>query len=177
MKILKNLLYFVSCLILLSGCMAININNYKDQKPNFDLMEYFNGSLKAWGIIQDWRGNVVSRFDITMQGDWQGDICKLYEEFKFYSGKTQTRTWTITKLADGNYSGVADDIIGKATGKTVGNAAKWQYVMDVPVDGSTYRIKFDDWMWQMNDGIAVNRSYMKKFGFTVAEITIFIQKQ
>jgi hypothetical protein len=32
-------------------------------------------------------------------------------------------------------------------------------------------------MWAMNDGVVVNRSYLKKFGFTVAELTLFMQKQ
>lgn len=172
----KNLLLLL-CLTLLSGCMAINIKNYEDEKPKFDLKEYFSGPLKAWGIIQDWRGNVVTRFDADMKGTWNENEGTLEEEFRYYNGKTQHRTWRITKQDNGNYIGYADDIIDKATGKTLGNAGQWQYVMDVPVDGSTYRIKFDDWMWQMNDGVVVNRSYMKKFGITVAELTIFIQKQ
>jgi hypothetical protein len=29
----------------------------------------------------------------------------------------------------------------------------------------------------MNDGVLMNRSYMKKFNLTMAEITIFMQKQ
>ncbi|MBL6621549.1 MAG: DUF3833 family protein, partial [Rickettsiales bacterium] len=39
-----------------------------------------------------------------------------------------------------------------------------------------FRIKFDDWMWQLNDGVVINRSYLKKFGFTIAELTLFMQK-
>ena len=50
-------------------------------------------------------------------------------------------------------------------------------VMDLPVDDKVYRIRFDDWMWQMNDGVLINRSYLKKFGFTVSELTIFMKKQ
>ena len=49
--------------------------------------------------------------------------------------------------------------------------------MDVPVGDTSYRLNFDDWMWAMNDGVIINRSYMKKFGFRVAELTIFMQKQ
>ena len=48
--------------------------------------------------------------------------------------------------------------------------------MDIEVSGKTYKIHFDDWMWLMNDGILINRSYLKKFGFTVAELTLFMQK-
>jgi hypothetical protein len=29
----------------------------------------------------------------------------------------------------------------------------------------------------MNDGILINKSYLKKFGITMAELTLFMQKQ
>ena len=172
---LKNLLLLL-CLTLISGCMALNMKKYKDETPKFNLQEYFSGNLKAWGIVQDWRGNVVTRFDADMKGVWTGNKGVLEEEFRYYNGKVQSRTWRITKQDDENYIGFADDIIDKAIGETLGSAARWQYVMDVPVDDSVYRIKFDDWMWQMHDGVVINRSYMKKFGITVAELTIFIKK-
>lgn len=161
---------------MLSGCKGHEIDYYNDTKPGVDIKQYFNGPIKAWGIVQDWRGRVTNRFDVTMVGSWDGDSGKLEEEFAFYDGKTQRRVWTITKQADGSYVGKADDIIGAATGAQSGSAINWHYVMDVPVDDTTYRLKFDDWMWQMNDGVLINRSYMKKFGITVAELTIFMQK-
>ncbi|MFT5760687.1 MAG: hypothetical protein ACI9LM_005474, partial [Alteromonadaceae bacterium] len=63
------------------------------------------------------------------------------------------------------------------TGKLEGSAMQWAYQMDLPVGDSTYRITFDDWMFLMNDGVLVNRSYLKKFGITMAELTLFMQKQ
>ena len=80
-------------------------------------------------------------------------------------------------MADGTYEGTASDILDKATGSAQGSAVRWNYVMDLPVGETTYRIHFDDWMWMMNDGVIINRSYLKKFGFTVSELTIFMQKQ
>jgi hypothetical protein len=112
-----------------------------------------------------------------MHGSWEGDVGTLKEQFTYYDGKTQERTWTITKRSDGTYEGTASDILDKAEGKTGGNAVHWKYRMDLDVDGSTYRITFDDWMWQMHDGVMINRSYLKKFGITVAELTLFMQKQ
>ena len=73
--------------------------------------------------------------------------------------------------------GSAHDIIGNASGESSGSAMNWKYSMDITVDNSTYRVKFDDWMWQMNDGIVINRSYIKKFGITVAELTLFMKKK
>ena len=120
---------------------------------------------------------MVRRFDVEMQGRWEGDVGTLTENFNFYDGKKQQRVWTIKKMADGSYEGTASDIIGKATGRSEGSAVRWNYIMDLPVDDTHYRIRFDDWMWVMNDGVLINRSYLKKFGITVSELTIFMQKQ
>lgn len=162
---------------MLSACMHSDVTHYQGMKPEMDIQTYFSGPIKAWGIVQDWRGRVVSRFDVTMVGSWQGDNGTLEEEFTYYDGSTQQRVWKITKLEDGRYEGTAGDIIGTAKGQGSGNAVNWHYQMDVPVGDSTYRLKFDDWMWLMNDGVLINRSYLKKFGITVAELTIFMQKQ
>lgn len=161
---------------MLNACTDNPLNFYKDTAPKADIKAYFNGEIKAWGIAQDWRGRVVNQFDIDMVGTWEGDTGTLREKFRFYDGKKQERVWTIKKLADGTYTGTASDILGTATGETQGSAARWKYVMDLPVDNTTYRLTFDDWMWQMNDGVVINRSYLKKFGITVSELTIFMQK-
>jgi hypothetical protein len=176
MKTIK-LTAFLGALIMLSGCGGNALEYYKDTSPRADIREYFNGPIKAWGIVQDWRGRVVARFDIDMVGKWEGDTGTLTEHFTYYDGRKQERVWTIRKLADGQYEGTAGDIIGKATGQSSGSAVRWGYVMDLPVENTTYRIRFDDWMWVMNDGVLINRSYLKKFGFTVSELTIFMQKK
>jgi len=168
---------FLGVVIMLSSCAGHSLDYYKDTTPKGDIKTYFNGPIKAWGIVQDWRGRVVNQFDIDIVGEWDGDTGTLTENFSYYDGKKQQRVWTIKKLADASYEGTASDIIDKAIGNVEGNAARWSYVMDLPVDDTTYRITFDDWMWQMNDGVLINRSYLKKFGFTVSELTIFMQKQ
>ncbi len=162
---------------MLSSCSSNKLAFYNGTGPNADIKEYFDGPIKAWGIVQDWRGRVIRRFDINMVGSWDGDTGTLREKFDYYDGEQQERIWTIKKLDDGTYEGTASDIIDKATGNTSGSAARWSYVMDLPVKDTTYRINFDDWMWIMNDGVLINRSYLKKFGFTVSELSIFMQKQ
>lgn len=176
MKIFK-IIATIAVLITLSSCAANNMDHYKDTTPRADIKEYFNGPIKAWGIVQDWRGRVIRRFDIELVGEWNGDVGTLTEHFNYYDGEKQERVWTIKKIADGSYEGTASDIIDKATGKAEGSAVHWNYVMDLPVKDTTYKIRFDDWMWLMNDGVLINRSYLKKFGFTVSELTIFMQKQ
>ena len=167
----------IGFIIMVSIFFNNSLEYHNKTTPKIDIKEYFNGPIKAWGIVQDWRGRVVSRFDINMVGKWEGDKGTLTEEFNYYEGRKQERIWTIKKMSDGSYEGTASDIIDKAIGETRGSAARWSYVMNLPVDGTTYRIRFDDWMWLMHDGVLINRSYLKKFGVKVSELTIFMQKQ
>jgi hypothetical protein len=173
----KMIAILAVAMIMINGCTDNKLSYYKDTTPKADIKNFFNGKIKAWGIVQDWRGRVVTRFDVDMVGSWKGNVGILEEDFRYYNGKTGKRTWHITKNEDGTYQGTADDIIGKAAGKSEGSAFNWVYTMDIPVDQTTYRLKVDDWMWQMNDGVLMNRSYFKKFGITVAELTLFMQKQ
>jgi hypothetical protein len=173
----KTLTALIGALMLLSACNTQKLDYYKDTTPTASLEKFFDGHIKGWGILQDRSGKVTRRFDVDMHGSWKDGVGTLEEEFVFYDGEKQKRTWTITKMPDGTYQGTAGDILGIAKGKANGSAIQWVYSMDLPVGDTTYRIAFDDWMFQMNDGILVNRSYLKKFGFTVAELTIFMQKQ
>ena len=178
-KILARIGILMSVFSFLSACMGgIDGSKYVDQTPRFQLEEYFNGRIKAWGIIQDRSGNIITRFDVEMEGKWDGNKGVLDEVFTYYgTGEVQNRIWEITKIDDNHYEGKAGDIIGKAKGTAYGNAIRWNYEMDVPVDDTSYRMTFDDWIWAMNDGVVINRSYLKKFGITFAELTIFMQKQ
>ena len=162
---------------MLNACASPSLNYYQNTTPEADIKSYFTGDIKAWGIVQDRRGRVMSRFDVDMVGTWEGDVGTLQEQFRYYDGKHQQRIWTIRKIGPNEYRGTADDIVGEASGQTTGTAVNWHYRMDLAVGDKTHRIKFDDWMWQMNDGVLINRSYLKKFGFTVAELTLFMQKQ
>ena len=164
-------------LAFLSGCGGQAVQHYKGMNPPLDLQTYFTGPIKAWGFVQDYSGKVTRRFDVEMVGTWNGDVGTLKEKFKYYDGETQERTWTIKKIAENRYEGSAGDIVGTATGETAGNAMRWAYEMNLEVGDKTYRITFDDWMFLMNDGVLINRSYLKKFGLTVGELTLFMQKQ
>jgi len=163
--------------IMFSGCSGKKLDYYDNTTPKVKLEEYFTGDIKAWGVVQDWRGRVTRKFDVDIVGSWENGEGTLEEDFVYYDGEKQRRVWKIKKMADGTYEGRADDILDKAKGATNGNAVKWKYQMDLEVDGSTYRLTFDDWMFLMNDGVLINRSYLKKFGITVAELTLVMKKQ
>jgi hypothetical protein len=166
----------MTLLSLFSGCQH-RIETYAKESPSMSIKEFFTGKIKAWGIVQNWKGEVTRRFTVDMNGSWQGDTGTLEEAFLYNDGEKQSRVWTITKLPDGVYEGRAADILDKAVGETNGNAARWNYAMNLAVGDSTYHVRFDDWMWQLDEKTLMNRSYIKKFGITVAELTIFMQKE
>lgn len=169
----------IGLVLLLNGCgISIQGNQYEQQTPKFDLMEFFNGEMKGWGIVQDRSGNVIQQFTVDLLGEMSDDsTLVLSETFRYQLGQgVQRRQWVITKQLDNSFQGNADDIIGNANGKVFGSAATWQYEMNLPVAGSTYHVTFDDWMWQFDDGAVINRSYIKKFGLVFAEVTLFFQK-
>ena len=87
------------------------------------------------------------------------------------------RVWTITKLDEHSYIGTADDVIGEATGTAYGNALHWRYVLALDVDGKTYNVDFDDWMYLIDEEIMLNRSEMRKFGFRLGDVTLSFRKK
>ena len=37
------------------------------------------------------------------------------------------------------------------------------------MDGKTYEVQFDDWMYLMDDAVMLNKAEMSKFGFSSAK--------
>lgn len=170
------MILWIGVAMFLSGCGA-NVADYKGSTPDLNIQNYFTGPIKAWGIVQDRSGKVVQRVHIDMVGKWDGDNGTLSEELNYSDGRIEKRTWVLKKTAQNKFTGTAEGIVGQAVGESNGMAIRWNYVMTIPVDGKSYDITFDDWMFAMDDKVMVNRSYMTKFGFKVAEISLFMQKQ
>jgi len=161
--------------LLASGCSA-TIEDYQGESPQLDMASYFNGPLEAWGMFQNRSGKVIKRFHVRMHGQWQDNQGLLDEHFTYADGTTQRRVWTLTKLDQNRYSGSADDVVGQAHGMAYGNALFWTYTMALEVDGTVYHVDFDDWMYMIDQNTVINRSVMKKLGFTLGEVTLVFQR-
>lgn len=166
-------------LLFLTACsVSIDGKSYTKVEPNFNIESFFDGKVKAWGIVQNRSGDVVQRFIVDIDGSLEGDLLTLDEVFTYGVGDgPKTRVWKINKTAPGKFTGNAGDIAGPAQGVSYGNAFNFTYEMDLPVGDTEYRVAFDDWFWAFDDQTMMNRSYIKKFGLVMAEVTIFMQKQ
>ncbi|KPK35189.1 MAG: hypothetical protein AMJ66_01905 [Betaproteobacteria bacterium SG8_40] len=171
------LAWLLATVTLIAGCAAPRVESYRDEQPVLDLREYFNGDIEAQGMFQDRSGEVIKRFNVAIKGSWSGDVGTLEEDFVYSDGTTQRRVWTITRIDEHNYIGTAGDVVGEARGEAFGNALRWRYVLALEVDGKTWHMDFDDWMFLVDDKVMLNRSEMRKFGFRVGEVTLSFRKK
>lgn len=172
-----RLIFSLLLLISLAGCTAIDVGQYREQRPELDLFDYFQGQTTGWGIVQDRSGRMTRHFVVTIDGrlNASGELA-LDEHFAWNDGSRSTRVWTIRADGAATYTGTAGDVVGSASGESSGNALNWRYVLRVPVDGRDWDLSFDDWMFLLPDRVLLNRATMKKFGFRVGEVTIAFQK-
>lgn len=161
----------------LAGCAGPGIGEYAAEKPVLDLRAYFNGRVDGWGVFTDRSGKVVKRFVVRMDCRWQGDDGVLDEDFLYSDGTRQRRVWRVRRGPDGAYTGQADDVVGTATGQARGNALRWNYTLALPVDGRTWHVQMDDWMYLMDDTVMLNKTTMSKFGVRLGEVTLSFTKR
>ncbi len=181
---MKKIIFLIS-ILLISSFFVIKIyffnNNmkpedFKNTKPELIIEKYFNGEVLAWGILQNRNGKVTRQFNAKMMGSYEDKVLTLEEDFYWKDGEEQKRIWKIKKLDDHNYVGTAQDVIGEAKGMSYGSAFKLEYTLLVPYKKKKIKINFDDWIFKQDDKIAINRATLTKFGFKVAELTVFFKK-
>ena len=174
---LASLLAPLGLLITLSACAAQNIKDVSDRAPTLDLEAFFEGDVIAYGIFEDYTQSLKRQFRVNILGTVAGDTLTLEEDFLYDDGETQRRVWVIQNLGQSEegvtlYEGRADDINGVARGEVAGNALHWRYSLALPVGDASYDIAFDDWIYQQDDHVAINRARLTKFGFEVGSVTL-----
>ena len=161
----------------IASCGSVDVARYADQQPTLDLERFFSQPVKAWGIFQKRSGEVAKRFEVNIVSRREGNNLILDERFLYSDGTRQRRVWTLTPEGQGRWSGRADDVVGVAQGEVAGNALHWRYRLNLPVDGSTYEVSMDDWMYLMDEDTLINRTSMSKFGVDVGQVTLFFRRQ
>ena len=174
-----NIILLIIFIFLITSFLTKNFmkpEDFKNTKPLMTIEKYFEGSVKAWGILQDRKGKVTRQFKADMFGSFENNILTLKEDFYWTDGEKQQRIWKIKKIDENNYEGSAPDVVGIARGFQYGNAFKFEYNLMVPFKGKNIKISFDDWIFKQDEEVAINRATLTKFGFKVGELTVFFKK-
>ena len=126
----KKIPYLIIFLTLL-GCSTMKIDDFANTEPEFNLMQFFEGNVEAWGIVEDRFGNLKRQFKVDMNGTIKDGVLTLEEDFIYADGEKDKRIWQFSKLDESSYKGLANDIIGEAIAKEKGNAFNMKYKMDL----------------------------------------------
>jgi hypothetical protein len=138
------------------------------------LETFFQGHTRAWGVFQDLFGNLRRRFEVEIDGAWDGDVLTLTEHFTYDDGEREVRVWKIAPTADG-YEGTAEGVHGTARGKRNGPAFGWSYVFDLDLGGFKLPVRFDDRFFRVGQTL-VNRAKVSKFGIPLGEAMICFRR-
>lgn len=168
----------LAALLALAACTGKPaLDDPKMSTRALNLEEFFVGDLVAYGQFQDVLGEVRRRFEVKINGTWDGETLRLVEDFVYEDGSTEQRIWVLEKLDEQRWQGTAEGVIGIATGEERGDTFNWIYTIDLPIgDGETLRVSFDDWMWLLSEDRLLNRAYMKRFGVTIGEVIIYFER-
>lgn len=168
----------VAAVLFLAACTGKpSFNDAPLSDRQLNLEEFFEGELIAYGQFQDIFGTVRRRFEVQIDGTWDGETLRLVEDFVYEDGSTEQRIWTLTKTGAQTWEGTAPGVIGTATGVEKGDTFNWGYTIDLPVPDGTLRVTFDDWMWLLSDDRLLNIAYMKRFGVDIGQVVITFEKQ
>lgn len=156
----------------------MRIEDFQNHGPALILEEYFSGITRAWGMFLDRFGRVRRQFMVDIHGTWTPADRRLdlTEHFQYEDGATETRRWTLHRTGPGEYEGAADDVIGIARGRALGNAFHWRYTLALPMGGRTVKLAFDDWMFLQPQGVLLNRATVTKWGLEVGTVSIAYSK-
>ncbi len=163
-------------IFLVASCGQVEIQDYTNTQPTLNLRTFFDGELRAYGVLQNRSGKVTRKFTADIEANWDGNTGYLNEVFVFDDGERAIRNWTLNVEPSGNVFGTANDVIGIAKGRISGSAMRWVYTLSVPYNDGTIHVKIDDWLYLVNNEKIINKSVLKKFGFTVGHLTLVIEK-
>ncbi len=163
--------------ILISGC-ATRPAVPDDLTEAFVLQEDLLGDTVGRGNFSAIDG--TSRdFVAYINGSWDGNVMTLVEDFDYADGVKERKTWTLTQLPNGEFSGVREDVIGTARGYQDGKAFRLDYTMAIPNDDGTpgRKVTFKDVLVKLPNGDISNEANVGLWGFRVGRVSLKITRE
>jgi len=172
--------YFWPALIagfLLAGCSGQSIEDFTGTEPAFVPEDYFQGEITAWGVFIDRFGNKRRHFTVDIEGEWDGRVLTLTEDFVYDDGELDQRIWRLEKTGPGRYTGTANDVEGEVPIAVEGQAMNFEYELGLEVGDDVWDVTFNDWLYRIDDDIVFNRAEVRRWGITIGEVILFFQRR
>ena len=162
--------------VALTACSTVRVTDYADKTPVFEVEQFFQGNLSAYGVVKDRGGRVIRHFQADIVASWEEGVGTLVEDFVFDDGETQRRVWTLRPDGEGRYTGSAGDVVGPAALQQAGNSLFLDYILRLPYSGSEVDVRVDDRMYLVTPDILINESSLSKFGVRVGNLVLVITR-
>lgn len=147
-----------------------------ENDQSFGLTTFLAGTTRAWGIFEDRFGRLRRRFDVEMNGQWQGDVFRLDERFAYDDGRIEHRTWLVKPVSADRFEATCDDCVGKALGSSSAGMIRMSYAFRLRLPSRVVTVDFDDRIYRMTERTAVNRATVSKWGVKLGELSLFFEK-
>lgn len=163
-------------LLLLTGC-AMQPPTPEDVGESFVLERDLIGKTVASGSFSAIDGT-HREFTAHIDGSWDGKTVTLVEDFEYADGEKERKTWVLTKLPNGEFSGIREDVVGTARGYQDGKAFRLEYTMALPNDDGTpgRKMKFRDVLVNDSEGTIINNATVGLWGFRVATVSLEMKR-
>ncbi|WP_337875388.1 DUF3833 domain-containing protein [Elioraea sp.] len=174
---MRRIVAALAAVLALAGCgSGMRIEDFAGRTPELRLEEYFAGRTRAWGLFEDRFGTVRRTFTVDITGTWDGTTLTLDEDFLYDDGETQKRIWRLTRTGERQWEGRAADVIGVATGREAGNAFRFGYRLNLKVGDSTWEVRFDDWMFRIDDEVVLNTAKVYRWGIWIGTVQLAFRR-
>lgn len=172
------MLILLSLTVLFSSACATRPGVPDIPIDTFNLQEDLLGKTVGRGNFSSITGTDRD-FTAYIDGSWDGKVMTLVEDFEYADGVKERKTWKLTLLPNGEYSGVREDVVGTARGYQDGKTFRLEYTMAIPNDDGTpgRKVTFKDVLIKQSDGTIRNYANVGLWGFKVGEVSLLITRE
>lgn len=117
-------------------------------------------------------------FTARLNGAWDGQALTLVEDFAFDDGERDRKTWRLTRVGPGRYTGTREDVVGEAIGFQDGNVFRLEYDVILPTEnGRGRKVRFRDVLALTPSGDVLNNATVGWFGLRVGSVSLTIERE
>ena len=161
----------------LSGCAAMPEFSAPPPAKKLVLEEALKGRTLGDGVFVNSFTGDETKFSVVIDGAWDGKVLTLVENFTYSGGLQERKTWRLTKMADGGYRGVREDVVDNASVRQDGNGVRLDYFVTLSTGLGGIDVRFQDLLYLNADGSIANKAVVSKFGLRVGRVDITMRPQ
>ena len=162
--------------ILFSSCSSTHLGKRKNEN-NLNPVQFFIGKTRSNGVIENRLGKPTINITTETAGVFKDSILKVEQDLYPEGQRKNHRSWQIKQLDETHVEARANDIDGRAIGTLNGDQFSWTFRLKLPNRKFIKHARMTQYYYVMPDGqTMIIRSIIRKFCFTVAQITEQFQK-